>query len=114
LTWSVVDAGLNPTQIVADMETPGPGKIDCAFAEPVDGDDGGRRRGLRLRRAKIESEKQEHEREASEWPANAHLECIVTTLERWGDGRYLGDGGSIPRGSGAWPPANTVRQNFTQ
>jgi hypothetical protein len=38
---------------------------------------------LRLRKAKIESEKQEHEREASEWPANAHLECIVTTLERW-------------------------------
>ena len=73
--------GLGPSQVVADMETPGSGELDCTFAEPVDGDDRGIERGLRVR-AKRESEKQEHEREDNEWRTNAHLECIVRPTSR--------------------------------
>ncbi len=93
-TRSVVDAGIGPSQVVADMETPGSGEIDCTFAEPVDSDDGGSRRGLRVRKAKIESKKQEHEREESEWRTNAHLECIVRPTSR-GQTAYQLEGRSL-------------------
>jgi hypothetical protein len=82
LTGSVVDAGLGPSHVVADMETPGFGERDCTFAESVDRDDGEIRCGLRVGKAKRESEKQEHERVDNEWPTNAHLECIVRPTSR--------------------------------
>jgi hypothetical protein len=60
-TRSVVDIGIGPLQVVADMETPGLGESDRTFAKPVDRDNGGSDRGLPLGKAKMESEKQENE-----------------------------------------------------
>ena len=60
-TRSVVDVGIGPSQVVADMETPGSGEIDRTFAEPVDRDNGGGGRGLRVGKGKMESEEQEYE-----------------------------------------------------